>query len=178
MPNYIIKALERLKHPAPFKPRHAPHRWVRKIFGQKVHLAPTEDTSEVLSPQATQHIQRVVGTFLYYIRAIDNTIQTAVNEIAVTQAAPTEETKDANIMLMDYLHTHPKAKIRYNASGMQLYIDSDAAYLVAPKAKSRVAGYFYLSDKYVKNSEQPTPTLNGTIHIECKLLNHVVSLAA
>ena len=52
------------------------------------------------------------------------------------------KTKDATLMLMDYLHTHPDAKTRYHASDMQLYIDSDAAYLVAPKAKSRIAGYF------------------------------------
>ncbi len=43
-------------------------------------------------------------------------------------------------MLMDYLHTHHNAKIRYKASDMQLYVDSDAAYLVAPKEKSRIAG--------------------------------------
>ena len=83
-----------------------------------------------------------MGSFLYYARAVDNTIHTALNYIAMTQASPTMKTKDATLMLMDYLHTHPDAKTRYHASDMQLYIDSDAAYLVAPKAKSRIAGYF------------------------------------
>ena len=58
---------------------------------------------------------------------------------------------------------------------MVLHVDSDAAYLVAPKSKSRVAGYYYLSDNpEIKNN----PTLNGAIQVECKTLRHVVSSAA
>ena len=62
------------------------------------------------------------------------------------QSKPTEQTKAKAQQLMDYLHTHPDAYIRYHASDMFLYVDSDAAYLVAPKARSRIAGYFYMSD--------------------------------
>ena len=96
---------------------------------------------------------------------MDNTILTAVNEIAATQASPTKKTKDATIMLMDYLYTHPSAKIRYTASDMQLYVDLDAAYSVAPNATSRIGGYFYLSNAYNPTSKTPTPALNGPIHI-------------
>ena len=76
---------------------------------------------------------------------------------------------------MDYVHTYPNSYIRYKASDMILHIDSDAAYLVAPKARSRVAGYFHLSDNPSKSSK---PILNGAIHVECKTLRHVVSSAA
>ena len=141
-------------------------------------MTQNEDTSDILSDEEATHIQRIVGSFLYYARAVDNTILTAVNEIAATQAAPTKKTKDATIMLIDYLYTHPSAKIRYTASDMQLYVDSDAAYLVAPKAKSRIAGYFHLSSQYTPSSGLPTPHLNGPIHIECQVLKHVVSSAA
>ena len=41
---------------------------------------------------------------------------------------------------MDYLNTYPDAYIRFYASDMILHIDIDAAYLVAPKAKSCIAG--------------------------------------
>ena len=44
---------------------------------------------------------------------------------------------------MDYLHTYPDAKLRYTKSDMQLHIDSDAASLVAPKAKSRVVDFLF-----------------------------------
>ena len=76
---------------------------------------------------------------------------------------------------MDYVNTYQHAYIRYKASDMVLHIDSDAAYLVAPKARSRVAGYFHLSDH---PSKKKNATLNGAIHVECKILRHVVSSAA
>ena len=76
---------------------------------------------------------------------------------------------------MDYVATYPNAYIRYYASDMILNIDSDAAYIVAKKSRSRVAGYYHLSsDPKVTND----PPLNGAIHIECKTLRHVVSSPA
>ena len=58
---------------------------------------------------------------------------------------------------------------------MILNVDSYAAYLVQPQAKSRIAGYFLLW-----NLPTPTqhPTVNGAILVECKTLRHVVSSAA
>ena len=79
-------------------------------------------------------------------------------------------------MLLDYLHTYKNAVTRFYRSDMQLYVDSDAAYLIAPKAKSRIAGYFYCSDK--SKTTPPNPPLNGPLHIECKILRHVVTSAA
>ena len=74
---------------------------------------------------------------------------------------------------MDYLHTHPNAVIRYHASNMILYIESDAAYLVLPQARSCVASIFYLS-----NATAGRPLLNGAIQVICKTLQNVVSSAA
>jgi hypothetical protein len=172
MPLYVQKALTKLNHIPSATPQHAPHRWVPITYGKKIQNAQVEDTSPLLQDKEIRHIQRMVGSFLYYARAIDNTIHTALNSLGSQQAAPTEQTRNDANMLMDYLHTHPNTKIRYHKSGMQLHIDSDAAYLVAPKAKSRVSGYFYLSDK------SSTPTLNAPVHVECALLKHVVSSAA
>lgn len=76
---------------------------------------------------------------------------------------------------MDYLHTYPDAYLRYYASDMILHVNSDAAYLVVPKARSRVAGYFYLSDH---PNITKHPKVNGAILVECKTLRHVVSSAA
>ena len=80
-------------------------------------------------------------------------------------------------MLLDYLSTYPYAKIRYTKSDIILPLDSDAAYLVAPKARSRVAGCFYSGQQYNTNIS-PSTTPNGPIHIGCKTLNHVVASAA
>ena len=61
---------------------------------------------------------------------------------------------------------------------MQLHIDTDATYLAAPNSKSRVAGYYYLSQYYKPIPKIPTPILNAPFHIECHLLQHMVSSAA
>ena len=88
----------------------------------------------LLPADKIRHIQRIVGTFLYYARAVDTTIHPALNELAITQAKPTQRAQAATHMLMDYLATHPNAKLRYHKSDMQLHIDTDAAYLVAPNS--------------------------------------------
>ena len=58
---------------------------------------------------------------------------------------------------------------------MILNVDSDANYLVAPGAKSHIAGFFYF-----KNAPDGTvlPELNNSIHVECKYLRQVVTSAA
>ena len=75
------------------------------------------------------------------------------------------------------MHTYQNAKIQFYASDMMLHIDSDAAYLILPGAKSRVAEFFHLSNAS-ETQHTPSPLLNDTIHIECKALRHVVSSAA
>ena len=55
---------------------------------------------------------------------------------------------------------------------MVLHIDSDTAYLVLSKVKSRITDYYYLLDNL---SKLPTPRLNGIILVECKVLRNVVS---
>ena len=63
---------------------------------------------------------------------------------------------------------------------MQLIVDSDAAYLVLPNAKNRIAGYFRLGEEYVPgiSTDAPRRTTNAPILIECKTLKNVVASAA
>ena len=79
---------------------------------------------------------------------------------------------------MDYAATHPNTAIRFHASDMILHGSSDVAYLVLPKARSRMAGYFYLSNKPAPPPIKPTPKVNGAVHVECKTIHHVVASAA
>ena len=58
---------------------------------------------------------------------------------------------------------------------MILSIDSNAAYLVLPQAKSSIMGYFQLNSN-LQHVEHPE--VNGAILVECKALRHVVSLVA
>ena len=52
---------------------------------------------------------------------------------------------------------------------MILYINSDAAYLVLSKARSRIAGYFYLGNSPPPPHVLPNPkTTNSPILTVCK----------
>ena len=91
------------------------------------------------------------------------------------QAKPTIKTKQKSQRLVDYINTYPNIYIRFYASDIILQVDRDAAYLVTPKARSRITGYFYLSDH---SNITKHPKLNGAILVECKTLRHVVSYFA
>ena len=49
-------------------------------------------TVVILTKEVKKYIQQVIGTFLYYSRAVDSTMLTTLSSIASTQAEPTEET--------------------------------------------------------------------------------------
>ncbi len=86
----------------------------------------------------------------------------ALLEIALQQAAPTENTMERVNHFLDYMWTHPDAIIWYRASGMILHVHSDTLYLSAPKACSRAGGYFFLGS--IPQDGDPIK-VNGAIHI-------------
>ena len=178
MPGYVAKQLERYQHPRPAKAQYAPHRWSLPSYGQTPKSI-QQDMSTKLDIKDTKLVQSISGAFLFYGRAVDPTILPALTEIASQQAQPTVNTMSKCKMLMDYLYTYPNAVIRYKKSKMILYVDSDAAYLVLPKARSRVAGHYFLGDAPPPSPNRPNhKTTNGPIHTVCKGLRNVVSSAA
>ena len=173
LPQYIQTTLARLQHKPPKSPQYSPHHHyaVRYTKTPGRQYATQEDNSPLLSPKETKWVQSVIGSFLYYCRAIDCTISTTLNDLAQQQSQPTVTTREKCNRLMDYLATYPNAFIRYHASDMILNVDSDAAYLVLPNARSRIAGFFHLTNKV-------DPIRNGPLLVECKTLRHVVTSAA
>lgn len=105
-----------------------------------------QDTSTLPQGKKITEVQYIVGVLLYYARAVDNTTLTALNEIAAAQVALTENTRKKCNQLLDYVATYPNAKLRFHASE-RLHVDSDAAYLVAPKARSQIEGYSNFPNK-------------------------------
>eukprot|EP00957_Ditylum_brightwellii_P120983 9227354-Ditylum_brightwellii.AAC.1 len=59
---------------------------------------------------------------------------------------------------------------------MQLSVDSDAAYLVLPGAKSCYAGHFYLQS-HPHHLNYNTAPMNASIHTKCKTLKNMVCSA-
>ena len=120
------------------------------------------------------------GVFLYYAIAIDKTVLVVLSDIGSEQARATSKTMDEVQQLLDYLASNTNAIIWYHASGMILFIHSDASYLSVTKVRSRSSGVFFLSDPKpdaIKFSEY-TPILNGFIFIMCKILRNIMASAA
>ena len=135
-----------------------------------------QDTSPLLSAADTKYIQQVVGTFLYYGRALDYTMLSAINTIATQQAMPTQLTMQRAQQLLDYAYTYAKVFVRFYASDMQLEVDSDAAFLVLPNSKSRIDGYFRLL--HHQNSPHCCHVDNGPILVEVLTVKSVLTSAA
>jgi len=113
-------------------------------FGEAAQeLAPLNTTEKLYEP-GNKCIQKVVGSFLYYGRAVDLTILTASSAIAGQQSNPTKQTEQGVEQFFDYMATYPEAKIRYHVLDMVLNVHSDASYLTAPKSRSREGGHFFL----------------------------------
>ena len=175
MPGYVARALERFGHTDP-TPSDSPHKHVLPQYGAKVQMT-TLDTSPSLDATASTRIREIVGVFLYYARAIDNTMLVALGTIASQQASATETTAHACIDLLNYAATHPDGTIKFFASDMVLYNHTDASYLSEANARSRAAGFFWLSSHPDKLHGLTAP-LNGALHVLTGIMRNVVSSAA
>jgi hypothetical protein len=96
----------------------------------------TIDDTPLATLAQKKELQSVIGTLLYYSRAVDPLILTAVHELGSVQANLTIKDMLKMERLLQYLSTHRNYGIRYYASNMQLQVQSDAFYLCRPRARS------------------------------------------
>ncbi len=170
MKGYVPKALKEFLHKPPSKPVNGPTPYTAPVYGKAVQYAPTE-VPKTFTIKQIRHVQEVCGKFLYPARTVDNTMMHALNELCIAATKGTDATTKAPNHFLDYCATNPAAEFIYRRSDMILTINSDAAYLVAPKARSRAAGYFYLGNNDGK-------LFNGPIFILTKLIKTVMASAA
>jgi hypothetical protein len=84
---------------------------------------PTDD-SPLLDDDGNKQLQRLMGQFLYYARAV-----VALSALALQRTKGTAKTATAAIKFLYYCATHSDAAIRYVLSDMILKLHSDASYL-------------------------------------------------
>jgi hypothetical protein len=136
MSKYVMKQMTHYAHPAPLKPQPCPYSPNPISYGKDKQAPTPTDGSPLLDADGKKHIQQIVGSFLYYAHAVDPTILMALSDIATQQLAPTVNTKKRVDQFLDYMWSHPDAKIRYRASDMILNVHSNASYQSAPRARS------------------------------------------
>ena len=163
MSDYTSSVLQRFQHTST-KPSYDPYKQIC-TYNQIRQLAIQPDISPPLSRQHKTKIQQIIGCLLYYARALGNTMLVALNIIAQSQSNPIQHTANLYNHLLDYCATYPNVGLRFDKNDMILNIHSDASYLVAPYAKSRINGYFFLSSN-------PTIKTSHNAPIECKILHH------
>ena len=136
-------------------------------------MTPAMDDGAKLTPQAIKQLQQIVGTFLFYSRAVDPTMLMALSIIAMEQSQGTRTTKEKAEHFLTYAAMHPNATIKYNKSDIILKIHSDDSYLSKRQGRSRAGGDFYL-----RNREHTTDPPNGPILNTTGILANVMSAAS
>ena len=178
VPKFVKKACTRFGVPTPTKPEHSPHKWNVPNYGSRQQLTDAIDKNPLLTPKQKEFCQQITGTFLWYGRAVDNTMLCPIGAIATAMSTASWKDIDQRLtQFLNYAATHPDARIRYHASQMQLWIHTDASYLNEPKARSRGGGYFFLSDKpkLPISPDDPPPQHNAPILVNSKVIPNVMS---
>ena len=172
MPNYIDKALDR------FLPDHAsrvgantPMVYTPPVYGQAIQFDKEEDASPKLSPARVKRVQEIVGVLKYYARAVDCTLETAINIIGSRQANATEEVEQMCDRILQYAAKYPNARVIIRASKMQLIVHADASYLCESGSRSRAGGHLCMGD-----SEHPN-IINGAVLTISQIIDSVVASA-
>ena len=172
MPGYIDKLLHKYQY-QPNIPQHSPYPCRPIQYGAKVQMATPDDKTEAIDQQGKTRVQQIVGSLLYYARAVDPTILPALNALASQQANPTQQTVQNLHQLLDFVATHKNATIVFTPSGMILKVHTDASYLSEPQARSRYAGHFYMGNNPLHGT-----THNGPVHTTASVLKNVMASAA
>ena len=172
MNRYIADMLLKYNHPKPSKPQHSPHAHRPITYGAKEQVLPEDDNSPPLEADEVTRIQGIIGSLLYYARAVDNKLLATLSTISSQQAKATENTKKAVHQLLDYVATYPLDGITYRASSMVLAAHSDASYLTEHGSRSRAGAHIFLSEN------DPIPRQNGPVLTISQIIKFVMASAA
>ena len=144
MPNYVQDALTRFGIIKNTENTNSPLVYHPVVYG--LQYEHTDDSPPITDPDKIKFIRQVVGVFLYYSRAVDETMLCSLNKIASRQAKPTEDLMKDGYRFLQYAASFPNGQLIFKASKMKLFIHSDASYLSESDSRSRVGGFPYLGD--------------------------------
>ena len=170
MDGYVKRALLQFQHTIPKQHHYAPSKYHPPKYGAKQQMTKIDKTAPMDKVQK-RLLQQVTGKFLYYSRAINDTMMHALNDLAASVNEGTQETAEAVTYFLNYCASNQDAIKMYRASDMILTSQSDAAYLVARQARSRAGGFHYLGNK-------DKTILNGSISVIATIIKNVMASAA
>ena len=80
-------------------------------YGKSTQDPIPHNKTTTAGPDGILRVKEVVGSILYYAQADDMTILTALTTLGSNQAKATTNTMKSTKHLLDYLATHPDAKM-------------------------------------------------------------------
>ena len=175
MPGYIKKKLHEYEHAFPKRIQTCPYSPEPKTYGAYTQAPLPIDASLPLDAKGIRRIQKIVGSILYYARAVGMMVLMALSSIASKQMKATERTMQRCTQLLDYLASHSNAKVRFHASDTVMNIHSDASYLSEPQARNRTCGHFFMGS--IPIDGEPI-LLNGAFFVNTTIMRFVVASAA
>jgi hypothetical protein len=174
MPSYVEKMMTRFR-PHYLLPNHRPAaipgKYALPVYSKILVQRPIIDTSAPLSFEQHTEIQAIVGTLLYYARAVDPTLLPIANELASQQASLTQRVLQATNRALSYATAHPNNSITYHSCDTILHGHVDASYLSLSHARSVAGCYPFLGDHH-----QPLK-INSAIHTFSTIIPCIVSSA-
>jgi hypothetical protein len=166
MPAYVTKQLLRYKHPHPEKP-YSP-----------TPIKYGKNSQDTIPSDTTPRLNKAGKNAYNKLLAASSTTPVPLILLSSWRSWPLLPNKVHSLnkhVIVDYMATHPDAKICYQASDMVFNVHSDASYLSAPNARSCAGGYFFLGSIPQDDS---LILINGAIHITCTILKLVAASAA
>ena len=112
MKGYINDLLTKYNHPYPAKPQHSPNPHTPIDNGKSILMAPIPDTSPILPAPDIKRIQGIIGSLLYYARAVDNKLLATLSTISAQQLNAIARMAQAVNQLLD-VATYPSDGITY-----------------------------------------------------------------
>jgi hypothetical protein len=110
MPGYTKKQLLKYKHIMRRK-QHCPYLPEPKRYGTDAQSPLPHNDSQKLNNTEIKQVQKIVGSILYYARAVDMTVLMALSTIASEQTKGTTRTLEKAYQVLGYLATHPNAVV-------------------------------------------------------------------
>jgi hypothetical protein len=148
LPGYINELLSSLGWSSP-KRAHAPAcvaELSKRTYTQKGTAQQAEvDSSALLNAKETLFVQTALGGLLYYARAVDSTMLTAINHVATTGF--TQKALAATEHLLVYAQTHSTAHVCFIACDMVARAQCDASFNGRSRGRSTQGALVYLGDK-------------------------------
>ncbi len=175
MLGYIVKKLQEYNHIKSTTLQTCPYTPAPKQFGSEAQRPLPPDLSPLLDKKGIRRVQQIVGSILYYARAVDMTVLMALSTLAIEQTEATKNTMSKCVQLLDYLAHHSDAKVHFYASDMVMNIHSDALYLSEGKARSQTCGHFFMG---WMPKDGDSIRINGAFHVSTNVIRFVVASAA